>query len=164
MIGALTVAMLANAGINIMGGLNDMNRVDAQKDIEVATNNANAAMQRAEITRNYTGVFEKMVSDLGTQNNMLATAGIDKASTLFTKSRAEHEKAFLDNKSNMRRDIENLDVQKDIANTQSKLTSIQKKQSISTEMLQGGINSFIEVGNFTEKYGGIISALKYKRG
>lgn len=155
MIGALTVAMLANAGINIMGGLNDMKRVDAQKDIEVATNNANAATQRAEITRNYTGIFEKMVSDLGTQNNMLATAGIDKASTLFTKAREEHEKAFLDNKSNMRRDAENLDVQKDIANTQSKLTAIQKKQSISTEMLQGGINSFLGYKEFKNKYNGV---------
>lgn len=142
-IDVLTVAMLGNAGIKVLGGLADNDRAKTQARIERATNDLNAATQRVSIAQNYTGIFEKMVSDLSTQNNLLATAGVDKASTLFMKARQEHEKAFLDNKSNQERDLQNLSVQRDIANTQSRITAINRKQQNNIGMLGGMVDSFI---------------------
>lgn len=152
MIGPLATAMLNNAGLiggiagvtgKVLGAVGDTQRANDQAKIEQLTNDVNVANQRAAIAKNYTGIFEKMVSDLGTQNNLLATAGVDKASTLFFKSRQAHEKAFLENKANMESDINNLNVQRDLSNMQSKLTAINKKQQISTNMLGGLQDSFI---------------------
>lgn len=140
MIGALTAAM---AGFKIMGGISDMQKIESQKGIEIATNNANTAMEQANIMKNYTGIFEKMVSDLGTQNNLLATAKVDKASTLFVKSRQEHEKAFLDNKANMKSDMKTLNTQRDLSNTKAKLNSIYNKQATSLNMVTGLMDSFM---------------------
>ena len=140
MIGALTAAM---AGLKVMGGISDMQKIESQKKIEIATNNANTAMEQANIMKNYTGIFEKMVSDLGTQNNLLATAKVDKASTLFVKSIQEHEKKFLDNKANMKSDMKTLNTQRDLSNTKAKLNSIYNKQATSLNMVTGLMDSFM---------------------
>lgn len=140
MIGALTAAM---AGMKVLGGISDMSRIESQKKMEIATNNANASMEQANIMKNYTGVFQKMVSDLGTQNNLLATAKVDKASTLFTKARQEHEKSFLENKANMESDMRSINTQRDMANTQAKLTAVYNKQATATNMVTGLMDSFM---------------------
>lgn len=140
MIGALTAAM---AGMKVLGGISDMNRIESQKKMEIATNNANASMEQANIMKNYTGVFQKMVSDLGTQNNLLATAKVDKASTLFVKARQEHEKTFLENKANMESDMRSINTQRDMANTQAKLTAVYNKQATATNMVTGLMDSFM---------------------
>lgn len=157
--GPLAIAMLANAGMKVMGSFADTQRVTDQAKIEQLTNDVNAANQRAVIAKNYTGIFEKMVSDLGTQNNLLATAGVDKASTLFFKSRQAHEKAFLENKANMESDINNLNVQRDLSNMQSKLTAINKKQQISTNMLGGLQDSFITWKGYGVNFGKKVEGL-----
>ena len=141
--GPLAIAMLANAGMKVMGAVGDTQRIKNQAKIEQLTNDVNAAKERVAITKNYTGLFERMVSDLGTQNNILATAGVDKASTLFFKSRQEHEKAFLENKANMESDINNINVQRDMSNMQSKLTSVYKKQQVAANMIGGLGDSFM---------------------
>lgn len=140
MIGALTAAM---AGMKVLGGMSDMSRIESQKKMEIATNNANASMEQANIMKNYTGVFQKMVSDLGTQNNLLATAKVDKASTLFVKARQEHEKTFLENKANMESDMRSINTQRDMANTQAKLTAVYNKQATATNMVTGLMDSFM---------------------
>ncbi len=140
MIGALTAAM---AGMKVLGGMSDMSRIESQKKMEIATNNANASMEQANIMKNYTGVFQKMVSDLGTQNNLLATAKVDKASTLFTKARQEHEKTFLENKANMESDMRSINTQRDMASTQAKLTAVYNKQATATNMVTGLMDSFM---------------------
>lgn len=140
MIGALTAAM---AGMKVLGGMSDMNRIESQKKMEIATNNANTAMEQANIMKNYTGVFQKMVSDLGTQNNLLATAKVDKASTLFVKARQEHEKSFLENKANMESDMRTINTQRNLANTQAKLTAVYNKQATATNMVTGLMDSFM---------------------
>lgn len=140
MIGALTAAM---AGMKVLGGISDMNRIESQKKMEIATNNANASMEQANIMKNYTGVFQKMVSDLGAQNNLLATAKVDKASTLFTKARQEHEKSFLENKANMESDMITINTQRNMANTQAKLTAVYNKQATATNMVTGLMDSFM---------------------
>ncbi len=140
MIGALTAAM---AGMKVLGGISDMSRIESQKKMEIATNNANASMEQANIMKNYTGVFQKMVSDLGTQNNLLATAKVDKASTLFVKARQEHEKSFLENKANMESDMRSINTQRNLANTQAKLTAVYNKQAIATNMVTGLMDSFM---------------------
>ncbi len=158
--GPLAIAMLANAGLKVMGGIADNSKIEAQARIEQATNDLNAATQRVGIAQNYTGIFEKMVSDLSTQNNLLATAGVDKASTLFTKSRQAHEKAFLDNKANMERDLQNLSVQKDIANQQSKITMINRKQENSMGMVSGMLDSFVNWKTYGINRTGKVEGLK----
>lgn len=140
MIGALTAAM---AGMKVLGGISDMSRIESQKKMEIATNNVNASMEQANIMKNYTGVFQKMVSDLGTQNNLLATAKVDKASTLFVKARQEHEKSFLENKANMESDMRSINTQRDMANTQAKLTAVYNKQATATNMVTGLMDSFM---------------------
>lgn len=140
--GPVAIAMLASGGLNIMGGLSDINKINEQNKIEQATNNANAAVQRAEIAKNYTGIFDKMVSDLGTQVSVFATAKVDKSSTLFSKGMQEHEKAFLDNKANMESDIHNINVQRDLSNYQSKLTAINNKQKVGVDMVSGALSSW----------------------
>lgn len=157
--GPLAIAMLANAGMKVMGSFADTQRVNDQAKIEQLTNDVNAANQRAVIAKNYTGIFEKMVSDLGTQNNLLATAGVDKASTLFFKSRQAHEKAFLENKANMESDINNLNVQRDLSNMQSKLTAINKKQQIATGLVSGMADSFMSWKGYNVNYKGKTEAL-----
>lgn len=142
--GPLAMALLINGGFKVMGGLNDIQRAEDQKNIEIATNNANAAMERANIAKNYTGLFDKMVSDLGTQANIFATAKVDKGSTLFAKGMQEHEKAFLENKANMESDLETINTQRKLSNTQSKLTAIYKKQNIATDMLLTGSSNAID--------------------
>lgn len=157
--GPLAIAMLANAGMKVMGSFADTQRVNDQAKIEQLTNDVNAANQRATIAKNYTGIFEKMVSDLGTQNNLLATAGVDKASTLFFKSRQAHEKAFLENKANMTSDLNNLNVQRDLSNAQSKLTAINKKQQIGVSMFGGLTDSFMNWKSYNVNYKGKVEAL-----
>lgn len=166
--GPLAIALLNNAGLiggsvgvagKVLGAIGDTQRVTDQAKIEQLTNDVNAANQRAVIAKNYTGIFEKMVSDLGTQNNLLATAGVDKASTLFFKSRQAHEKAFLENKANMESDINNLNVQRDLSNMQSKLTAINKKQQISTNMLGGLQDSFITWKGYGVNFGKKVEGL-----
>lgn len=157
--GPLAIAMLANAGMKVMGSFADTQRVTDQAKIEQLTNDVNAANQRAVIAKNYTGIFEKMVSDLGTQNNLLATAGVDKASTLFFKSRQAHEKAFLENKANMTSDLNNLNVQRDLGNMQSKLTAINKKQQIGVNMFGGLADSFITWKGYGVNFGKKVEGL-----
>lgn len=157
--GPLAIAMLANAGMKVMGSFADTQRVNDQAKIEQLTNDVNAANQRAVIAKNYTGIFEKMVSDLGTQNNLLATAGVDKASTLFFKSRQAHEKAFLENKANMESDINNLNVQRDLGNMQSKLTAINKKQQIGVNMFGGLADSFTTWKGYGVNFGKKVEGL-----
>lgn len=151
--GPLAMAMLANAGMKVMGAVGDTQRIKNQAKIEQLTNDVNAAKERVAITKNYTGLFERMVSDLGTQNNILATAGVDKASTLFFKSRQEHEKAFLENKANMESDINNINVQRDMSNMQSKLTSVYKKQQVAANMIGGLTDSFMNWKGYNVNYG-----------
>lgn len=150
--GPLAIAMLANAGMKVMGSFADSKRADDQAKIEQLTNDVNTAKQRVVITKNYTGIFEKMVSDLGTQNNILATAGVDKASSLFLKSRQAHEKAFLENKANMESDLNNLNVQRDLGNMQSKLTAINRKQQIGVNLVGGLTDSFMNWKNYNINY------------
>lgn len=150
--GPLAIAMLANAGMKVMGSFADSKRADDQAKIEQLTNDVNTAKQRVAITKNYTGIFEKMVSDLGTQNNILATAGVDKASSLFLKSRQAHEKAFLENKANMESDLNNLNVQRDLGNMQSKLTAINRKQQIGVNLVGGLTDSFMNWKNYNVNY------------
>lgn len=157
--GPLAIAMLANAGMKVMGSFADTQRVNDQAKIEQLTNDVNAANQRAVIAKNYTGIFEKMVSDLGTQNNLLATAGVDKASTLFFKSRQAHEKAFLENKANMTSDLNNLNVQRDLGNMQSKLTAINKKQQIGVNMFGGLADSFTTWKGYGVNFGKKVEGL-----
>ena len=167
--GPLAIAMLNNAGLiggtigvagKFLGAVGDNQRVNDQAKIEQLTNDINTANQRAIIAKNYTGIFEKMVSDLGTQNNLLATAGVDKASTLFFKSREAHEKAFLENKANMEMDINNLNVQRDLSNMQSKLTAINKKQQISANMISGLGDSFMNWKGYGVNFATKVQGLK----
>ena len=167
--GPLATALLSNAEViagttgatgKLLGAVADNSKIKAQARIEQATNGLNAATQRVGIAQNYTGIFEKMVSDLSTQNNLLATAGVDKASTLFMKSRQAHEKAFLDNKANMERDLQNLSVQKDIANQQSKITMINKKQENSLSAFGGMADSFTTWKGYGINLKGKIEGLK----
>lgn len=157
MIGALTAAM---AGMKVLGGISDMNRIESQKKMEIATNNANASMEQANIMKNYTGVFQKMVSDLGTQNNLLATAKVDKASTLFVKARQEHEKTFLENKANMESDMRSINTQRDMANTQAKLTAVYNKQATATNMVTGLMDSFMSWKGYNVERTGKVQGIK----
>lgn len=166
--GPLAIAMLSNAGLiggsvgvagKVLGAVGDTQRVNDQAKIEQLTNDVNAANQRAVIAKNYTGIFEKMVSDLGTQNNLLATAGVDKASTLFFKSRQAHEKAFLENKANMTSDLNNLNVQRDLGNMQSKLTATYKKQQIGVNMFGGLADSFTTWKGYGVNFGKKVEGL-----
>lgn len=160
--GPLAMALLINGGFKVMGGLNDIQRAEDQKNIEIATNNANAAMERANIAKNYTGLFDKMVSDLGTQANIFATAKVDKGSTLFAKGMQEHEKAFLENKANMESDLETINTQRNLSNTQSKLTSIYKKQNIAMDMLLTGSSNAINF--FSKDMDKTLNAQRIKNG
>ena len=157
MIGALTAVM---AGMKVLGGISDMNRIESQKKMEIATNNANASMEQANIMKNYTGVFQKMVSDLGTQNNLLATAKVDKASTLFVKARQEHEKTFLENKANMESDMRSINTQRDMANTQAKLTAVYNKQATATNMVTGLMDSFMSWKGYNVERTGKVQGIK----
>lgn len=160
--GPLAMALLINGGFKVMGGLNDIQRAEDQKNIEIATNNANAAMERANIAKNYTGLFDKMVSDLGTQANIFATAKVDKGSTLFAKGMQEHEKTFLENKANMESDLETINTQRKLSNTQSKLTSIYKKQNIAMDMLLTGSSNAINF--FSKDMDKTLNAQRIKNG
>lgn len=160
--GPLAMALLINGGFKVMGGLNDIQRAEDQKNIEIATNSANAAMERANIAKNYTGLFDKMVSDLGTQANIFATAKVDKGSTLFAKGMQEHEKAFLENKANMESDLETINTQRKLSNTQSKLTAIYKKQNIATDMLLTGSSNAINF--FSKDMDKTLNAQRIKNG
>ena len=157
MIGALTAAM---AGMKVLGGMSDMSRIESQKKMEIATNNANASMEQANIMKNYTGVFQKMVSDLGTQNNLLATAKVDKASTLFVKARQEHEKSFLENKANMESDMRSINTQRNLANTQAKLTAVYNKQATATNMVTGLMDSFMNWKGYNVERTGKVQGIK----
>lgn len=157
MIGALTAAM---AGMKVLGGMSDMSRIESQKKMEIATNNANASMEQANIMKNYTGVFQKMVSDLGTQNNLLATAKVDKASTLFVKARQEHEKSFLENKANMKSDMNTINTQRNLANTQAKLTAVYNKQATATNMVTGLMDSFMSWKGYNVERTGKVQGIK----
>lgn len=146
--GPLAIGMLINAGFNVMGGITDIGRINEQQKAETAVNNANAAIQGAEISRNYTNLFEKMRSDIGTQINVFATAGVDKASTLFTKGIQEHEKALLDNKANQKSDIRNVNLQRDLSNRQAKITAISNKNKVANDVVGGLMGSWINYSQY----------------
>ena len=101
-----------------------------------------------------------MVSDLGTQNNLLATAKVDKASTLFVKARQEHEKTFLENKANMESDMRSINTQRDMANTQAKLTAVYNKQATATNMVTGLMDSFMSWKGYNVERTGKVQGIK----
>lgn len=146
--GPLAIGMLINGGFKVMGGIADSQRAEAQKEIETATNDANAAIQRANVAKEYTSVFDKMVSDIGTQANIFATAKVDKGSTLFAKGLQEHEKQFLENKANMESDISAINSQRKLGNVQAKLAEIYKKQSIGTDLVTSLTGDFFGYKNY----------------
>ena len=149
--GPFAIAMLANAGINLLGGARDTERIENQSEIETAVTNANAESERANIMKDYTGVFGKMVSDLGSQVSVFATAGVDKAGTLFNKGLQKHEKAFLDTKGAMQTDLKNATRRQNMANIQTGLNTINSKNKIYSDIAGGLMDSFINYQQYGVK-------------
>lgn len=137
-----TIGMLAAGSLSLFGAAKDSNRLDMQSKMESKINEANANMEKTNIMKAYTDVFAKQVSDLGTQQSIFATLGIDKSSTLFAKGIQEHEKAFLDNQANMKSDMETVNTNLNIRNANIKLNTSAQKSSLYSGAAIGLANAF----------------------
>lgn len=155
-IGALGLAM---AGIKVLTTFNDSHKINAQKKIGIATNNYNTAVKQTGIMENYTGVFQNMLSQLGTQKNILATAKIDKQSTFFNKALQEHEKARIENEYKMGLDMQNLNTQRQFANNQTKLNAIYQQQRVAVDTITGIANSFMMNKQYKTQRQGKVNSL-----
>lgn len=137
-----TIGMLASAGLSLFGAVKDSNRIDLQSKMESKINEANANTERTNIMKAYTDVFAKQISDLGTQQSIFATLGIDKSSTLFAKGIQEHEKAFLDNQANMKSDMEAVNTNLNVRNANIKMNASGQKSSLYSGAAIGLANAF----------------------
>lgn len=144
----LMIGMLAGAGLNLIGAVADTKRVNSQEKISKKVNEANENTSKVKIMGNYSDVFEQNLSDLGSQTAIFAAAGIDKASTLFSKGLQEHEKTFLNNKENQSRDLATVSTDAKIQRANISLNSIQTKNQIGMNALTGLGNSFMNWQNY----------------
>lgn len=95
----LMVMMLAQTGVNLIGSINDANRAKDQTTINNMVADVNAAKETTNTMRSYTSAMEEITSRMKAQKSMFANAGVDTASTLFSKGLQAHEKSFLETKT-----------------------------------------------------------------
>lgn len=144
----LMIGMLAGAGLNLIGAVADIKRVNAQEKISKKVNEANESSNKAKIMGNYSDVFEQNLSDLGSQTAIFAAAGIDKASTLFSKGLQDHEKTFLNNKENQNKDLTTVNTEAKIQRANISLNATQTKNQIAMNALTGLGNSFMNFQSY----------------
>lgn len=144
MIGPMTSMALINAGFQLKGAYDDSKIIDRQARVDKMVTETNAEVQKRKLSEDYTDVFAKNLSDLGTQISVFANAGTDKSSTLFTAGVKEHIKNFEENRRNYEDDMKNIDRGVTIANVQSKMTTIANKNKIYTNATMGIANSFMD--------------------
>lgn len=147
----LMIGMLVGAGVNLIGAVADTKRVNSQEKISKKVSEANESASKAKIMENYSDIFEKNLSDLGSQTAIFAAAGIDKASTLFSKGIQEHEKTFLNNKENQNRDLATVNTEAKVQRASISLNAAQTKSQIGINAITGLGNSFMNWQNYKIK-------------
>lgn len=95
----LMIAMLAQSGMNLIGAINDANRAKDQTTINNMTAEVNAAKETTNTMRSYSAAMEEITSRMKLQKSTFANAGIDRASTLYSRGMAAQEKSFLEAKT-----------------------------------------------------------------
>lgn len=128
--GPFSTAMLVNAGFSIIGGIGDVKAAKQQRRLEELTAEANAGVQKNQVASQYISLFEKQKQQLGMQKASLANMGIDKASSFFSNSLAEHERNHLVSQNNFRKDLTSVNFNKDMAKLQAGADYAARKNEI----------------------------------
>lgn len=95
----LMIMQLASTGLNLIGTINDADRAKNQTKLNNMTAEVNAAKETTNTMRSYTAAMEEITTRMKSQKAAFANAGIDTASTLYTKGLQAHEKSFLEAKT-----------------------------------------------------------------
>lgn len=102
-----TISALANAGFQIIGGLNKKETAKTNGEIQGLVNEVNTQIAQSEIMGKYTTVLEEQSKRAGTQKALLG--GMDKAGTMYQGAITEHEKALFKTISNQKKDLKNIE-------------------------------------------------------
>lgn len=127
-----TIALLASAGMQLMGGAQDMASASSQAKLDKKAAELTALGQETQVIGEYTNIFEKQISDLSTQKAVFANLGVDKAGTLYSEGLRAHEKAFLKAGRKQEEDIKAIEFGADISKTQAGIRKSQTQQRILT--------------------------------
>lgn len=136
----LMVMQLANTGLNLIGSINDANRAKNQTKLNNMTAEVNAAKDTTNTMKSYTSAMEEITSRMKAQKAVFANAGIDTASTLFSRGMAAHEKSFLEAKAGQSEALE--EIQGGL-----NLTKAQNKYNLGSTYKQLGASTFLNISN-----------------
>lgn len=125
-----TIALLASAGMQVMGAAQDMGAASTQAKLEKKSAELTALGQEVGVIGQYTDVFRKQISDLSTQEAVFANLGVDKAGTLYSEGIRAHEKAFLRTQKKQEEDIKAIRFGADISKIQAGINKGQTQQKI----------------------------------
>lgn len=95
----LMIMQLASTGLSLFGSVADAGRAKNQTKLNNMVTDVNAAKETTNTMKSYTSAMEEMTTRMKSQKAAFANAGIDTASTLFSKGMAAHEKSFLEAKT-----------------------------------------------------------------
>ena len=136
----LMIAMLAQNGMNLIGAINDADRAKSQTKINNMTAEVNSDKETTNTMRSYTSAMEEMTTRMKSQKAAFANAGIDTASTLFSKGMTAHEKSFLEAKTGQSEAL--TDIQGGL-----KLTKAQNNYNLGATYKQLGLSAGLSVAN-----------------
>ena len=88
----LMIMQLASTGLSLFGSVADAGRAKNQTKLNNMVADVNAAKETTNTMRSYTSAMEEMTTRMKSQKAAFANAGIDTASTLFSKGMTAHEK------------------------------------------------------------------------
>lgn len=136
----LMIAMLAQNGMNLIGAINDADRAKSQTKINNMTAEVNSAKETTNTMRSYTSAMEEMTTRMKSQKAAFANAGIDTASTLFSKGMATHEKSFLEAKTGQSEAL--TEIQRGL-----NLTKAQNNYNLGNTYKQLGASTFMNISS-----------------
>lgn len=99
----ITMAALASAGFKVLGGIGGRKDAKINNGIQTLANEVNTNASKLEVESQYSDIFEEMTDRMNTQRAFLGD--VDKASTVYQGTLAEHERAFLKTEKNLEKDL-----------------------------------------------------------
>ena len=141
----LMIMQLASTGLSLFGSVADAGRAENQTKLNNMVADVNAAKETTNTMRSYTSAMEEMTTRMKSQKAAFANAGIDTASTLFSKGMTTHEKSFLEAKTGQSEAL--TDIQGGL-----KLTKAQNNYNLGATYKQLGLSAGLSVANVFMDY------------
>lgn len=136
-----TIAALANAGFQILGGIGKQADAKINGEIQGMANETNTQIAKSEIMGKYTNILEEQSKRAGTQKALLG--GMDKAGTMYQGAITEHEKALFKTISNQKKDLQNIEMKGRMGAINNRMNTTNSINRANLQITEGMTNAFI---------------------